>query len=104
MNAVVRILRFLKSSLGNGLMFSKNNHCNIEGYTDADWEGSVDERKSTTGYFTFVGGNLVPWRSKKQNVVFLSSAEDEFREMAKGLCQLLWLKRLLIEIGIFPSF
>jgi hypothetical protein len=75
MNAVIRILRYLKSSPGKGLMFSKNDHLRVEGYTDADWAGSVSDRKSTSGYFTFVGGNLVTWRSKKQNVVALSSAE-----------------------------
>jgi hypothetical protein len=51
----------------------------------------------------FVGGNLVTWRSKKHNVVALSSAEAEFRGMAKGLCELLWLKRLLTEIGFAPN-
>ena len=99
MNAVIRILHYLKSSPGKGLMFSKNNHLNVEGYTDADWAGSILDRKSTSGYFTFVGGNLVTWRSKKQKVVARSSAEAEFRGMAKGLCELLWLRRLLMEIG-----
>ena len=78
MSAVTRILRYLKSSPGKGLMFSKNNHLNIEGYTDADWAGDILDRKSISGYFTFVGGNLVTWRSKKQKVVTLSSTEVEF--------------------------
>ena len=47
----------------------------------------------------FVGGNLVTWRSKKQKVVALSSAEAEFRGMTKGVCELLWIKRLLTELG-----
>jgi len=75
----------------------------VDGYTDADWAGNVSDRKSTSGYFTFIGGNLVTWRSKKQKVVALSSAEAEFQGMAKGLCELLWLRRLLTEIGIAPS-
>lgn len=100
MEAVIRILRYLKSSPGKGFMFSKNNHLRINGYTDADWAGNATDRRSTSGYFTFVGGNLVTWRSNKQKVVALSSAEAEFRGMAKGLCELLWLKRLLTEIGI----
>jgi hypothetical protein len=103
LNAVLRILRYLKSSPGKGLMFSRNGHLNVEGYTDADWAGNISDRKSTLGYLMFVGGNLVTWRSKKQNVVALSSAEAEFRGMAKGLCELLWLKRLLMEIGYAPS-
>jgi hypothetical protein len=47
-----------------------------------------------------VGGNLVTWRSKKQNVVSRSSAEAEYRGMAQGICELLWLRLLLTEIGI----
>uniref|UniRef100_A0A2N9FX30 Reverse transcriptase Ty1/copia-type domain-containing protein n=1 Tax=Fagus sylvatica TaxID=28930 RepID=A0A2N9FX30_FAGSY len=51
-----------------GLMFSKHGHLEVEGYIDADWAGSITDRKSTSGYFTFVGGNLVTWHSKKQNM------------------------------------
>ncbi|RVW22233.1 Retrovirus-related Pol polyprotein from transposon TNT 1-94 [Vitis vinifera] len=80
MNAVMRILRYLKNAPGKGILFAKNvNHQSIEVYTDADWAGTVDDRRSTSGYFTFVGGNLVTWKSKKQNVVARSSAEAEFR-------------------------
>ena len=64
MQAVVWILRYLKSSLEKGLMFRIHNHLNIEGYTDADWATSSD-KKLTSRYFTFVGGNLITWRSKK---------------------------------------
>ena len=84
-------------------MFSKNDHVRVDGYIDADQVGNISDRKSTSGYFTFVGGNLVTWRSKKQKVVALSSAEVEFHGMAKGLCELLWLKRLLPEIGFAPK-
>ena len=84
-------------------MFSKNNHLNIEGYIDADWVGNIFDRKSILGYFPFVRGNLVTWRSKKQKVVALSSAEAEFRGMVKGICELICLKRLLTEIGFAPS-
>ncbi|CAN6557534.1 unnamed protein product [Malus baccata var. baccata] len=59
----------------------------------------VTDRRSTSGYFTFVGGNLVTWRSKKQNVVSRSSAEAEFRGMAHGICEVLWLRKLLDGLG-----
>ncbi|CAL8998283.1 unnamed protein product [Prunus brigantina] len=78
-DAVNRILRYLKSTPGKGLMYSKQGHLDVIGYTDADWAGSQTDRRSTSGYFTFVGGNLVTWRSKKQNVVARSSAEAEYR-------------------------
>ncbi|XP_058096141.1 secreted RxLR effector protein 161-like [Magnolia sinica] len=103
MNAVTHILRYLKASPGEGILFSKNHHLGIDGYTDADWAGNLSDRRSTSGYFMFVARNLVTWRSKKQKVVALSSAEAEFLGMAKGLCELLWLKHLLTEIGFAPT-
>ncbi|RVW26366.1 Retrovirus-related Pol polyprotein from transposon TNT 1-94 [Vitis vinifera] len=100
MNAIMRILRYLKNAPGKGILFAKNvDHHSIEVYTDADWAGAVDDRRSTSGYFTFVGGNLVTWKSKKQNVVTRSSAEAEFRGMALGLCEALWLRLLLHDLG-----
>ncbi|XP_059635158.1 secreted RxLR effector protein 161-like [Cornus florida] len=60
MNAVMRILRYLKSGPGKGILFTKNaGYQNIDAYTDADWAGAIDDMQSTSGYFTFVGGNLV---------------------------------------------
>ncbi|RVW74747.1 Retrovirus-related Pol polyprotein from transposon RE1 [Vitis vinifera] len=100
MNAIMRILRYLKNAPGKGILFAKNvDHQSIEVYTDADWVGAVDDRRSTSGYFTFVGGNLVTWKSKKQNVVARSSAEAEFRGMALRLCEALWLRLLLQDLG-----
>lgn len=65
MEAVYRILRYLKSSPGKGLFFGKNKDHQVCGYSDADWAGDRSNEKSTSGYFTFVMGNLVTWRSKK---------------------------------------
>ncbi|KAA0051242.1 retrotransposon protein, putative, unclassified, expressed [Cucumis melo var. makuwa] len=69
MEAVKRILRYLKTTPGKGLMFRKTDKKTIEAYTDSDWAGSVVDRKSTSDYCTFVWDNLVIWRSKKQSVV-----------------------------------
>nr|GEX08545.1 putative ribonuclease H-like domain-containing protein [Tanacetum cinerariifolium] len=78
MKAVMRILRYLKGTMGHGVLFKPNGHLVTQLYTDADWAGDKGNRRSTPGYFTIVGGNLVTWRSKKQKVVSLSSAEAEF--------------------------
>ncbi|KAM2863705.1 hypothetical protein FF1_022443 [Malus domestica] len=83
------------SAPGKGVLYECHGHMRIEGFTDADWAGDVTDRRSTSGYFTFVGGNLVTWRSKKQNVVSRSSAEAEYRGMAHGVCEMLWLRKLL---------
>lgn len=98
MEAVIRILRYLKGTPGVGLVYTPNGHTNVEGYSDADWAGSPFDRRSTTGYCVFVGGNLVSWKSKKQHTVARSSAESEYRAMAQTTCELVWLKELLIEL------
>ena len=103
MEAVMRILRYLKGASNRGVFFGKNHHLDLIAYTDADWAGDRDSRKSTSGYFTLVGGNLVTWRSKKQNVVALSSAEAEFRGVAKGITEILWLRKLLYELDFPPT-
>ena len=60
MNAVMHILRYLKSAPGKGILFTKNeDYQSVDAYTDADWAGAVEDRCSTSSYFTFVGGNLV---------------------------------------------
>nr|XP_025703200.1 uncharacterized protein LOC112803971 [Arachis hypogaea] len=98
------ILRYLKSSPGKGILFTKNADCqNVDAYVDADWAGEIDDRRSTSGYFTFVGGNLVSWRSRKQKVVARLSAEAEFGGLALGLCETLWLRLLLIDLDFPPS-
>ena len=100
LEAVHKILRYLKGSLRRGLFFKKSDSKKVEIYTDADWVGSTDDRRSTIGYCTYVWGNLVTWRSKKQSVVVRSSAEAEFRAVAQGMCEGLWLQKLLEELCI----
>jgi len=65
MDVVERILRYLKSTPKKGILFTNHGNLKVEGYTDADWAGSKDDKRSTSEYFTFVEGNLVTWRSKK---------------------------------------
>ena len=96
MNAIIRILRYLKDALEKGTMFTKHaNLQSIKVYTDVDWADAVDDKRSTSAYFTFVGGNLMTWKSKKQNVIARSSEVAEVRSMALGLCKALWLRLLL---------
>lgn len=65
MEVALRIVKYLKGTVGHGVLFKKEGHLEINGYTDADWAENPVDRRSTSGYFTFVGGNLVTWKSKK---------------------------------------
>ncbi|RVW51632.1 Retrovirus-related Pol polyprotein from transposon RE1 [Vitis vinifera] len=97
-DAVIRILRYIKSTPGQGVLYENRGHTQVVGYTDADWVGSPTDRCSISGYCVFIGGNLISRKSKKQDVVARSSAEAEYRAMALATCELIWLKHLLREL------
>lgn len=98
LDAFYRILRYLKMTPGLRLYFRKHNDRDLKVYTDSSWGGELTERRSTSGYCTYVWGNLVTWRSKKQSVTSRSSAEAEYRALALGICEGMWLKRLMKEL------
>ncbi|GAA0171590.1 hypothetical protein LIER_25584 [Lithospermum erythrorhizon] len=87
LDAVYRILRYLKQSSYKGLLFKKTEDRSIQVFIYADWAGSIDDRQLTSGYCTMIWENLITWRSKKHNVVARSSVEAEFRAMAHGIFQ-----------------
>ncbi|CAN6701445.1 unnamed protein product [Malus baccata var. baccata] len=99
LNIVKRILRYLKRSIDRGILMRNNHATKIHAYIDVDWAGSAIDRKSTIGYCTFVVGNIVTWKSKKQQVIARSSAEAEYRAMAATACELIWLKSFLFNLG-----
>jgi hypothetical protein len=59
MDVVYPILRYLKSALGKGLIIQKNGYLNMEGYCDSDWASCANDKRSTSGYFLFIRGNLI---------------------------------------------
>ena len=99
--AVEQILGYLKGAPGRGILYGNHSHTKIEYFFD--WAGCKEDRRSTSGYCVFVGGNLVSWKSKKQNVVSRSSAESEYRAMAQAVCELMWVYQLLSEVGFKVS-
>ena len=72
---IKRILRYLKGTTEFGLWYPKGNELTLVAYTDADWAGSIDDRKSTSQATLYLGDCLVSWSSKKQPSVSLSTIE-----------------------------
>ena len=64
LEAVYKIIKYLKATMGIGVMFQRNGDLRLEAYIDVDWVGSIVDRRSTTQYSMFLGGNLITWRSK----------------------------------------
>ncbi|GAV62321.1 LOW QUALITY PROTEIN: hypothetical protein CFOL_v3_05845 [Cephalotus follicularis] len=103
-DADIRILRYLKSVPGKGLIYRPNRHMDLVAYSDVDWAGSASDHRSTTGYCTFVGGNLVSWRSKKQTTVARSSTvTPRGTGVTHTTAELMWLRSLLLEMGLLVS-
>ena len=94
------ILCYLKGASGRGILYSNHGHNRVECFTDADWAGSKEDRRSTSCYCVFVGGNLVSWKSKKQGVVSRSSAESAYRAMTQSVCEIMWFHQLSMKVGI----
>ena len=98
--AVLRILRYLKGTIFDGLHFSSHSSLTLQAYSDADWAGDPTDRRSTTGYCFMLGDSLISWRSKKQTVVARFSTEAEYRALAATTAELIWLRWLLQDLGI----
>ena len=88
-DAVIHILRYIKSTLGQGVLYKNRGHTQVVGFTDADWAGSPAYRRSTSRYWVFIGCNLISWKSKKQHVVARASAEVKYRAMTLATCELI---------------
>ncbi|KAD6454826.1 hypothetical protein E3N88_09532 [Mikania micrantha] len=99
-SAVKRILRYLLGSSGDGLRISRHSANDLHAYTDADWAGSPDDRRSTGGYAIYLGTNLVSWSARKQKTVSRSSTESEYKAMADTVAELTWLETLLKELQV----
>ena len=92
LTALKRILRYVKGTLHLGLLLRPSSATDLVVYTDADWAGCPDTRKSTSGYVVFLGDCLISWSSKRQTTVSRSSAEAEYRAVANGVAEASWLR------------
>ena len=72
------ILRYIKGTPGHGVLHENRGHTHMVGYCDADWAGSPTDKRSTSGYCVFIRGNLISWKSKKQDILAKFSARAEY--------------------------
>lgn len=98
-NAVKRIYRYLKGTMDTGLLLSGGTDFELRGYSDSDYAGDTDTRRSTTGYVFLLGGGAVSWRSKRQPTVALSTTEAEYMALAEAAREAIWLRLFLSELG-----
>ncbi|KAL7125651.1 hypothetical protein ABFS83_14G131000 [Erythranthe nasuta] len=98
LEVVPRIMRYVKTTLGHGILYKKGGDCKLFGYCDADYAGDHDTRRSTTGYVFILGSGAISWCSKRQPTVSLSTTEAEYRAAAMAAQESTWLIYLLNEL------
>ncbi|KAE8732422.1 senescence-associated protein DIN1-like [Hibiscus syriacus] len=98
--AAKRVLRYITGTLDFVIWYDNISKFNLSGYTDSDWDGSLEDRRSTSGYIFGFGSGVVCWSSKKQATTALSSSEAEYTAATLLACQALWLRRILADISL----
>jgi len=93
-------IRYIKCIVNRSLLFPSSSSMDMVGYADADWAGCPDSRRSTTGWCMMLGSCMISWKCKKQSWTSKSSTEAEYRSMSAACSEIIWLRRLLSELGI----
>ncbi|KAL9230762.1 hypothetical protein vseg_006073 [Gypsophila vaccaria] len=96
--ALKRIIRYVKGTAHYGLHLTISSTSLLTGYSDVDWGGCPDTRRSTSGYCVYLGDNLLSWSSKRQTTISRSSAEAEYRGVANVVAESCWLRNFLLEL------
>lgn len=99
-NALVHTLSYVHSTTGQGIIIKGSNQLTLQAFSDSDWASCPDSRRSVTGYLLMLGSSPISWKSKKQSTISRSSSEAEYRAMAAASAEVVWVVRLLKELGI----
>lgn len=95
-----RILRYIKGTVNYGLHIKKDTGLELSAFCDSDWAGCKTSRRSTTGFCTLLGPNLISWSAKRQPTVSRSSTEAEYRALSSTSQEITWLSHLLHDLQL----
>lgn len=95
-----RTLRYLKGTVKMGLYLTSDSDSTLRAYSDSDWAGCRKTRRSTRGFCTFLGSNIIFWSAQRQPTVSRSSSEAEYRALSDTVAELTWISSLLRDFGL----
>lgn len=98
-----RVLRYLKGTIHHGLFLHRDSPLTLNAFSDSDWGETMDNGRSTTTYILYLGSNVISWRSSRQKSVSRSSTEAEYKAVANGAAETIWVQQLLQEFGVTIS-
>ncbi|KAJ4718340.1 Retrovirus-related Pol polyprotein from transposon TNT 1-94 [Melia azedarach] len=98
--AVKRIFRYLKGTFDVGLIYRGDTQCLVTGFSDSDYAGDVDSRRSMTGYVFTLGSSVVSCKATLQPTVTLSTTEAEYMALTEAAKEGIWLKGLVSDLGL----
>ncbi|XP_048235983.1 secreted RxLR effector protein 161-like [Ricinus communis] len=101
--AAKKILRYLQGTKDHMLTYKRSNHLEMIGYSDSDFAGCVDTRKSTFGCLFLIAKGAILWKSAKQPVIAASTIDAEFVACFKATIHGLWLRNFISGLGIVDS-
>ncbi|MCO5566803.1 hypothetical protein L7F22_020484 [Adiantum nelumboides] len=93
-------LHYVRATLDHALFYAADVLVELQGYTDVDWDGSTNDRRSDGGFKFTLGSAAITWSSKKQPIVALSSIEAEYRGTTVAACEVAWLCKLLMDLRL----
>jgi hypothetical protein len=88
------VMRYLKGTMDYGLSYDEDHDFTLSGYTDADWVGSVVDKKNTSGCCFSLGSAMISWQSRKQSSIALSTVEAEYIAACSASCEAIWLSKV----------
>lgn len=95
-----RVLRYIKGTITMWISFKNDRDCTLRAYSESYWAGCKSTRRSTGGFCTFIGSNIISWSSKKQPTMSNSSTEEEYRSLSETTRDIKWLSSIMRDLGV----
>jgi len=97
--AAKSVFRYLCGTVNYGILYTDASDAILASFSDSEWAGNLDDRRSIIGYAFSIGSGVIAWSNKKQSTIALSSCEAEYQALCAATCEAIWLRRLLNDAG-----